>query len=74
MIVFITSLRHPANAHSYPRVLHLLEDTLRSVCNQTTDNFRVIVVCNEIPTLSFSHPNISFVAVPFPPGATLLHI
>jgi hypothetical protein len=66
MIVFITSLRHPWNANSYSGVLALLEQTLRSVCRQTSDQFRVLVVCNEPPAAS-PHPAVSFLTVHFPP-------
>ncbi len=74
MLLFLTSIWHPQNAHSYTHVLSLLEDTLRSVCNQTSDDFRVIVVCNDTaPTLKFTHPNIEFVTVHFPPQGGTQH-
>ena len=71
MIVFITSLRHPLNNNSYERVLALAGRTLKSVCNQSSADFRVLVVCNEVPALAFSHPQIQFVRVNFPPPSSL---
>lgn len=71
MIVFITSLRHPDTANSYARVESLLDRTLNSVCNQTSRNFRVIVVCNQIPNLSSIPPEVEFVKVDFPPPSHL---
>ncbi|WRH66497.1 MAG: glycosyltransferase family A protein [Planktothrix sp. GU0601_MAG3] len=47
----------------------LLERTLNSVCNQTSSNFEVIIVCNEKPELSFSHPQVRCSSVDLPlPG------
>jgi hypothetical protein len=73
MIVFITSVRHPRNSNSYDDVLALLANTLRSVCNQQHDAFRVLVVCNEIPRLSYEHPHITYVKVDFPPPSEMNH-
>lgn len=67
MLAFITSLRHPKTAKSWSHNLKLLERTLRSVCAQSDQNFRVLVVCNEKPDLCFDHPNIGFLPVDLPP-------
>ena len=66
MLAFITSVRHPLNSNSYPRVIQLLDRTLSSVCRQTDRDFQVVVVCNEIPDLS-SRDNVHFTKVDFPP-------
>lgn len=66
MVVFITSVRHPRNSHSYSQVLSLLKATLKSVCAQTDEDFRVIVVANQVDDIGFSHPNIEWVIVDFP--------
>jgi len=49
VLAFITTLRHPQNSVDYNRVEHLLRDTLRSVVQQTTDDYVVIVVGNQRP-------------------------
>lgn len=67
MIVFITSIRHPKNSNNFGRVLELLSTTLRSVCSQTDPDFKVIVVCNDIPTIGFTDPRIIYHKVDFPP-------
>lgn len=67
MLAFITSLRHPATAKSWSHTMKLLERTLRSVCAQTDQNFRILIVCNEMPVLNFDHPNIEFLPVNLPP-------
>lgn len=42
----------------------LLERTARSICAQTNENFRLVIVHNEKPDIGFSHPNIVFVEYP----------
>nr|MDZ8097522.1 glycosyltransferase family 2 protein [Nostoc sp. DedSLP01] len=45
---------------------------IRSVCNQTSSEFRAIVVCHEIPQTDFSHPQVQYIKVDFPiPGSSL---
>jgi glycosyltransferase involved in cell wall biosynthesis len=67
MLVFITSLRHPKNSSDYNKVEYLLDRTLRSVCAQTNNDFRVIVVCNQVPNNMADLPNVVFVKVDFLP-------
>lgn len=67
MVVFITSIRHPHNSHSYGRVLSLLRASLKSVCAQTDQDFRVIVVANQEDHIGFAHPNVEWLVVDFPP-------
>lgn len=69
MVVFLTSVRHPHNSNQYPRVIELLEMSLRSVCAQTSHDFRVVVVCNEQPDLAFHDPRIVYHVVDFPPAS-----
>lgn len=73
VIVFLTSIRHPLNANSYDRVLALLDATLRSVCAQTDPEFRVIVVCNELPAHPFADERVVFLPVGFPPPSDVPH-
>lgn len=70
VIAFITSIRHPLNSANYTKVLRLLEASLKSVCNQTNPDFRVIVVCNEQPEPRFKDERVEYVRVDFPPPST----
>lgn len=70
MFYFITSLRHPGNCNSYDRVSFLLENTLRSVCKQTSENFKVLVVCNKIPAINVNK-SVEFLEVDFPAPSSL---
>lgn len=65
MLVFIVPLRSKTTAASWEKVSQLLERCLKSLCNQTIPNFRVIVVCHERPIITFEHPFISYVEVDF---------
>lgn len=67
MIAFITSLRHPRHSESYESVLGLLDQTLDSVCNQTSRQFAVIVVCNQRPRGRSCPREVEWVEVDFPP-------
>ncbi|WP_172979860.1 polysaccharide pyruvyl transferase family protein [Agromyces agglutinans] len=68
MLAFITSLRHPQNSSDYGRVELLLQWTLRSIANQTSGEYLVFVVANQVP--SFELPErVHFVEVDFPSPA-----
>jgi hypothetical protein len=75
MICFIMGLKARAICKDWPRVESLASATLHSVCQQTDQDFSVIVVCNEIPrtTLPSGAP-VTFIAKDFPlPGGIAGH-
>ncbi|WP_414550423.1 glycosyltransferase family 2 protein [Anabaena sp. CCY 0017] len=61
MLVFIIPLKSKQVCQSWESVCRLFERTIKSICNQTTNSFRVIVVCNEKPNIKFTHPNITYI-------------
>jgi hypothetical protein len=61
MLVFIIPLKSKQICQSWERVSQLFARTAKSTCNQTTDNFRVIVVCNEKPNIEFNHKNLIYI-------------
>lgn len=66
MLAFITTLRNPLNSADYVRVESLLQDTLASLTQQSSDDYVVIIVGNRRP--SFALPKrVVFVEVDFPP-------
>jgi hypothetical protein len=67
MLVFVIPLKSSQVSKSWERVTQLFERCLKSVCHQTSPNFRVIVVCNEQPQINFNHPQITYIEVDFPP-------
>jgi len=66
MLTFITTLRHPHNSTNYRCVESLLQNTLSSLAQQSSDDYVAIVVGNRRP--SFPMPERAvFVEVDFPP-------
>jgi hypothetical protein len=67
MLVFIIPLKSAQISRSWTLSNRLFERCLRSICRQTSPNFRVVVVCNEKPQIDFTHPNVHYIEVDFPP-------
>ena len=67
MLVFVIPVKSPLVSKSWNRFSKLFERCIQSVCNQTSPDFRVIVVCNEKPNTQFNHPHIQYIEVDFPP-------
>ncbi|WP_199314308.1 glycosyltransferase family A protein [Planktothrix sp. FACHB-1365] len=66
VLLFVIPLKSSKVSKSWELVSKLVERTLKSICNQTSPDFRVIVVCHEKPQIEFNHPNISYIEVDFP--------
>lgn len=66
MLVFIIPLKSAKLSSSWERVCQLLERTVKSVCNQTSSHFKVLIVCHEKPELSFVDPRVSYLSVDLP--------
>ena len=67
MLVFVIPVKSPLVSKSLNRFSKLFERCIQSVCNQTSPDFRVIVVCNEKPNTQFNRPHIQYIEVDFPP-------
>lgn len=67
MLVFVVPLKSRKVSQSWERVCQLFERSIKSICNQTSPDFRVIVVCNDQPEITFTHPHITYLEVDFPP-------
>lgn len=65
MLVFVIPLKSQEVSKSWERVTQLFERCIKSVCNQTSTEFHVIVVCNQQPKIEFTHPNITYLTVNF---------
>jgi hypothetical protein len=66
MVAFIVPLQSPQVSANWGMASVLCERTLRSICQQTSDNFRVFLVCNTAPSLNFSHPALTIIEDEFP--------
>ena len=72
MLAFVIRLKSKKVSSSWEQVSKLFERTLKSVCNQTSPNFRVIVVCHEKPCIEFNHSHVEYIEVDFErPGQNL---
>lgn len=67
MLTFIIPVKSKKISNSWGYFSKLFERSIKSVCNQTSNNFRVVVVCHEKPDTNFEHPNLEFIYVDFPP-------
>lgn len=66
---FITTLRHPENTRDMEVVVELLNNTIRSILNQSYKNIELLIVCNEIPNGVIDSEKISYFTVDLaPPG------
>lgn len=65
MLVFIIPLKSKEVAKSWTRTSRLFERTLRSICNQTSQDFKAVVICNERPNIDFEHPHVEYIQVDF---------
>ncbi|MUG95925.1 glycosyltransferase family 2 protein [Scytonema sp. UIC 10036] len=68
MLVFVVPLKSPQVSKSWERVTQLFERCVKSICNQTSQEYRAIVVCHERPRIEFRHPKITYIEVDFPPA------
>ena len=71
MMVFIIPVKSRQAATSWAELCKLFERCLRSVCNQTSPDFHVVVVCNEKPQIDFHHPQVEYLEVNFPVPAAV---
>ncbi|TYQ26949.1 glycosyltransferase family 2 protein [Pseudanabaena sp. UWO311] len=66
MIVFIVPLKSALTSSNWHLVSQLFERSIKSICNQTSSDFKAIVVCHELPDITFQHPNVDYIQVDFP--------
>lgn len=66
MLVFVIPVKSKEITNSWEILSKLVERCVKSACNQTSSNFRVVVICNEKPNIKFQHPHVYYVEVDFP--------
>lgn len=71
MLVFVIPLKSKAASKSWETVSKLLERTLQSVCNQTSRDFHVVVVCHDRPCLQHDYSSVEFLEANFDPPLLL---
>ena len=73
MLTFIVPLKSKSTAVSWQRVSRLFNRTIASACAQKSPEFRVIVICHEIPAGDWTDPRLEFISVDYQikPNATM---
>ncbi|MBJ2134976.1 glycosyltransferase family 2 protein [Paraglaciecola chathamensis] len=66
MIAFIIAFRHPDSTKNYQHVVELLNATLLSLANQTSENYRVYIGCNVAPDYEFDTRKVRFCTIDCP--------
>ncbi len=67
MLVFLIAMRPACTTESWSRVCRLLNITLDSVFNQSSTNYKAIVLHHDKPPIDRSHPNLELVQCSFAP-------
>lgn len=67
MLTFIVPVKSEKLAADWPAFCKLFERSLKSICNQINREFKVVVVCHEIPTITFESDKVTYIQVDFPP-------
>ena len=70
MLTFIVPVKSKLVTADWDKFSQLFENTLKSICNQEDQNFKVVVVCHEKPISTFFHQNVHFLQVDFEPPNT----
>jgi hypothetical protein len=66
MLNFVIPLKSRAVSVNWELAQHLCERTVRSILRQTSDQFRLFLVCTDRPDIDLSHPAISVIQDDFP--------
>lgn len=67
MLVFIVPVKSKKVSGDWESFIKLVERTLKSICSQTDQNFRVIVSCHETPEIGYKNDKIEFHNMEFLP-------
>lgn len=69
MIYFVIPLKSERVSSDWQHVTRIFNNTLNSLFNQTDPNFRILVVCHEIPHVEnyADDPRLEIISVDFPP-------
>lgn len=67
MLGFVVPVKPKAVSKDWEYEMKLLERTARSICGQNCDQFKLVIVYNDMPEIKFQHKNIIFLYYPYPP-------
>ncbi len=66
MLGFVVPFKAKSKSQNWENDCFLLAATLRSICNQTSDGYRVFVVYNDYPADNLKSDKIEYIQFPFP--------
>jgi hypothetical protein len=66
MLAFIVAFRAKCRSKNWEADCLMLQQTLRSICNQTDDQFRVFVIYTDLPAIEYDQEKVLFEPFPFP--------
>jgi hypothetical protein len=73
MLCFVMALKSKVVSNDWKKVCEVFGNSLRSAYSQIDPDFKVLVVCHEIPTLSDQYDErVEFIQVDFPPPEKLV--
>ena len=67
MLYFLIPFKSQSVSSDWGKVCKQLAQTLESICNQTDDNYKVLVICHDLPELRSTYKKVRFCQVQFPP-------
>lgn len=67
MLTFVIPVKSKSVSNDWASVGQIFERTLKSICNQTDSNYKILVVCHEIPDIIYNHEKLHFIHPDFPP-------
>ena len=66
MLIFLCALQSKYASRDWERVSYLCGRTIQSLSNQTIPQFKIFLVCNEVPDLKFRCPQLEVICGHFP--------
>lgn len=71
MLTFVVPVKSRVVSTDWLKFCKLFERTLISICGQTDTNFKVVIVCHEIPKIEYTNGNINIFQVDFQPPSLI---
>ena len=67
MLTFVIPVKSRSVTSNWISFSRQFEKTLRSIGNQTDSNFKIVVICHEIPDINYTHDDLHFIHPDFQP-------
>ena len=66
MLGFVLPFKPKSQSKNWQKDCALLENTLRSILNQQSENYKIYVVFSDDPQLPITSEKVTFIKFPFP--------